>query len=114
MADSDDYLKTQTLAQALGLSVSTVKRWVDSGVIHAIRTTGKHRLIPRTEAIRIAAELGVDARRLGQLRGVAGADLAAIDEACLDRLYHLLKGGHAQQARLLIQGIHASGHGAVL
>ena len=60
MARPDDYLKTQTVAEALGLSVSTIKRWVDSGTIQAVRTVGKHRLIPRAEAIRMAQELKLE------------------------------------------------------
>ena len=31
MAGPDDYLKPQTVARAFGLSVSTIKRWADSG-----------------------------------------------------------------------------------
>ena len=58
MARPDDHLKTRMVAKALGLSVSTIKRWVDSGTIHAVRTAGRHRLIPKTEAIRMACELG--------------------------------------------------------
>jgi excisionase family DNA binding protein len=114
MARAEDYLKTRAVAQVLGLSVSTIKRWVDSGLIHAIRTVGRYRLIPRTEASRIAATLGIDPRRLNHLRGIRGGELTSFDQACLDRLFHLLKDGHAQQAKILIHGIYASGHGAVL
>ena len=54
MIAAEPYLKTQRVAEALGISVSTVKRWVDSGMIRAARTVGKHRLIPFSEALRLA------------------------------------------------------------
>ncbi len=48
------HLKTQQLALALGMSMSTIKRLVDAGEIRAARTSGRHRLIPVDEAIRFA------------------------------------------------------------
>ncbi|MFO0890730.1 MAG: excisionase family DNA-binding protein [Isosphaeraceae bacterium] len=111
---AEDYLKTQTVAEALGLSVSTVKRWVDSGMIHAIRTAGKHRLIPRSEAVRVAREMGLDVRGITRLGGVSGGELCSIEEATCDRLYQLLRDGHVQQAKLFIHSVYASGPGAVV
>src|SRR5690349_15249666 len=113
MAMSTDLLKTQTVARALGLSVSTIKRWVDSGTIQAVRTAGKHRLIPRAEAIRMATELGVDPGKLSGLVGIPSAERLACDEASCDRLCQLLKDGKGPQAKLLIQSIYNSGCGAV-
>ena len=40
------------LATAIGVSESSVKRWVDDGTIDASRTAGGHRRIPLSEAIR--------------------------------------------------------------
>jgi MerR family transcriptional regulator, light-induced transcriptional regulator len=113
MTMPSDSLKTQTVARALGLSVSTIKRWVDSGTIQAVRTAGKHRLIPRAEAIRIATELGVDPGKLSRVAGVPAAEGLACDEASCDRLCELLKDGKGPQARLLIQSFYNSGCGAV-
>ena len=66
MISAEPYLRTQRVATALGVSVSTIKRWVDSGTIQAARTVGKHRMIPFSEALRLAKE-----------HGFAEADLAA-------------------------------------
>ena len=54
MIAAEHYLKTRGVAKALGVSASTIKRWVDSGMIRAVRTAGKHRLIPLSEALRVA------------------------------------------------------------
>jgi MerR family transcriptional regulator, light-induced transcriptional regulator len=113
MTPSDDYLKTQTVASALGLSVSTVKRWVDSGTIAAVRTQGKHRLIPRSEAIRLARELNRDPGVIVRLAAMPSCDAGPLDDRLCDRLCLLLSQGDAQEARQLIKSVFASGAGAV-
>lgn len=45
-------LSTRELANALGVSESSLKRWVDAGRIAASRTEGGHRRIELTEAMR--------------------------------------------------------------
>src|SRR3954447_2764958 len=112
MASPDDYLKPQTVARAFGLSVSTIKRWADSGTLHAVRTAGKHRLIARSEAIRLARELGVDPARLRDTQGLPPAEIAAVDEGRCEKLYQLLREGRGQQAKILIHSIYCSGCGA--
>lgn len=113
MARPDDYLKTQMVAEALGLSVSTIKRWVDSGTMHAVRTVGKHRLIPRSEAIRMAHELKLDGTEFRKISGIPSGDLSSVDAQTCDRLCHMLKDGHVQQAKSLIQSLYVSGRSAV-
>ena len=105
----NDPLKTQMVARALGLSVSTIKRWVDSGTIQAVRTAGKHRLIPRSEAIRIARELGLDGTEIWKIAGIPSGGPTSLDEQMCDRLSHLLKNGQVQEAKSLIQSSYLSG-----
>jgi excisionase family DNA binding protein len=48
------HLSTRELADALGVSESSIKRWVDAGELAAVRTAGGHRRIARSEAIRFS------------------------------------------------------------
>lgn len=113
MTQPDDHLKTQAVAKVLGLSVSTIKRWVDSGTIHAVRTVGKHRLIPRSEAIRMARELGLDSAEIHKIAGIPSGELAGFDDHTCDRLCCLLRDGQVQPAKSLIESIYFSGCKAV-
>lgn len=45
-------LSPKSLAEAIGVSESSVKRWVDQGHLVAVRTAGGHRRILRNEALR--------------------------------------------------------------
>jgi MerR family transcriptional regulator, light-induced transcriptional regulator len=56
-------LSPRELADALGVSESSLKRWVDAGKIHAMRTEGGHRRIALTEAVRFVRETGAPVAR---------------------------------------------------
>jgi excisionase family DNA binding protein len=51
-------LTPKELAETLGASESSIRRWVDSGDIRIARTAGGHRRIPMAEAIRFIRQIG--------------------------------------------------------
>ncbi len=51
-------LSPRELGQALGVSESSLKRWIDAGKIVATRTDGGHRRISLSEAVRFIRETG--------------------------------------------------------
>ncbi len=51
-------LSPRELADALGVSESSLKRWADAGKIHASRTEGGHRRITLSEAVRFIRATG--------------------------------------------------------
>ena len=56
-------LSPRELADALGVSESSLKRWVDAGKITAARTEGGHRRITLQEAVRFIRESGAPLAR---------------------------------------------------
>ncbi len=53
-----ELLSPKDVAQAIGVSESSVKRWADRGLLKASRTVGGHRRIPLSEAVRFIRERG--------------------------------------------------------
>ena len=51
-------LTTTQLAEAIGASESSMRRWTNSGVIRTTRTAGGHRRILLSEAVRFVRESG--------------------------------------------------------
>jgi len=108
MVSSDPLLKTQQVAKALGVSGATVKRWVDSGLIRAIRTVGKHRLVPASEVKRVSMELGASLGKSG-LPTLPGVGVNEADyERIAETLNSLLRDGRAEEARGIIQSVSRS------
>lgn len=103
-------LSPKELAQAVGASESSLKRWVDSGVVEAVRTAGGHRRIPIAEAVRFIREhrmqvLNPAALGISELASVAADQSAGAEEP----LYEALLAGRAPEARGLILGAYLGG-----
>ena len=51
-------LSPKELADAIGVSESSLKRWADAGRLQVARTEGGHRRIPIAEAVRFIRDTG--------------------------------------------------------
>jgi len=111
MVTSETYLKTQQVADALGVSVSTIKRWVDAGAIEATRTMGKHRLVALSSALRFARKEKLPTDSLLAMAG--SAPIAVIDDRLVEALADLLKAGKSKDAFTLMSSVYHSKQGAV-
>ncbi|HZO53398.1 MAG TPA: helix-turn-helix domain-containing protein [Bryobacteraceae bacterium] len=106
-------LTPKDLADAIGVSESALRRWVDGGRIRMSRTAGGHRRIPLQEAIRFIRQTGATVVR-PELLGLSllpteaqGAAASSRDDA----LFSALREGDAAVARGLILSSYLSGLG---
>lgn len=105
-------LSPKELADAIGVSESSLKRWTDEGLLRASRTAGGHRRIPIAEAIRFVRDTQATLVRpeileLPDVEAVSG-DMPARDDAA-DRLFELLCDGHDKAARGLVMSLYLAG-----
>ena len=105
-------LSPKELAQAIGVSESSLKRWADDGLVRVARTAGGHRRIQISEAIRFIRESHsplIHPEILG-LPEVADAqsDFAqGRDES--EQFFLCLREGWARKARGLIMSVYLRG-----
>jgi excisionase family DNA binding protein len=92
-------LKTSEAAKELGVSQSTVKRWVDLGMIDARKTAGGHRLIPLSEARRLASEQRLGNDGIG-FEGEAG-EVGSIEALAEDLAVGLRRGRLNESKRIM-------------
>lgn len=105
MGQPETYLKTQQLADALGLSISSVKRLVDAGTIPAIKTSGKHRRVTLSNALQFAREEKYPTEGLLALSGVAAGP--AINDRLVEEVLEALKAGRSREVSALILAAYA-------
>ncbi len=107
--DPSPYLSTLQAAEALRVSVSTVKRWVDEGVLPAHRTAGGHRKLLRAEVLVLSRQGEMPRGDLAALNAVSlfdqGADLKTVAAALLDALLR----GQGSEVTAILRGAHRSG-----
>ena len=106
-------LTPKDLADAIGVSESALRRWVDGGRIRMSRTAGGHRRIPLQEAIRFIRQTGATIVR-PELLGLdefpaeaEGSTGSPRDEA----LFNALRAGNGAVARGLMMSSYLGGLG---
>ena len=103
------YVSTTEVAKALGLGVSTVKRWVDDGVLPAHKTAGGHRKLLVADVLELVRRGELPNANLAQLMDHRrGHKLPAASELA-EELRRSLLAGDADQVRLLIVGSYRRG-----
>ena len=108
MTSIDPLLKTQQLAEALGVGVSTVKRWIDGGSLKSSRTVGKHRLVSLAEAIRFARTRNLPLLSLQTMQGLGAPAIAVVDDRVREALTAALRDGRMGEAKLLITSAYTA------
>lgn len=105
-------LTPKKVAEAIGVSESSLKRWSDDGLLQAARTAGGHRRIALSEAVRFIRQTGAQVVR-PDLLGLHEA--SAIDADWLkaqnpgEGLYAALEAGNASTVRGMLQALYLSG-----
>lgn len=108
-------LTPRELAEAIGVSESSLKRWADEGHITASKTAGGHRRISLHEAIRFIRATKAPLIR-PEVLGLAKLSHLPLPlnepTSQAEALYEHLREGRAQEARALITGLYVSGETA--
>src|SRR4051794_11718431 len=98
------YVSTAEVAQALGIGISTVKRWVDQGILPAHKTAGGHRKILLSDAARVVRAGNFPRVDLGRL-GLAAAGRELADPKSMSAaVLAALRRGEAEELKALFQG----------
>lgn len=109
IGDHSLYLSTLQTAEALGVSVSTVKRWVDEGVLPAHRTAGGHRKLLRAEVLALARQGDLPRGDLAALHPVSATDPPVDLEAAAVGLGKALVDGQGAEVSAIIRHTYNSG-----
>jgi excisionase family DNA binding protein len=104
---SDQELSPRQVAEAIGVSASSLKRWCDRGDLPSTKTAGGHRRISRSAVVRFLRERGFDPKRPDLLGLPAGARLEARDEnEVLPQVVSALVEGNEHQMVSLLTGLY--------
>lgn len=107
LSSSPTLLSPKQLARVVGVSESSLKRWIDNGQLTSARTQGGHRRVPLAEALRFIRVHGHAIHDPSPL----GLATISIDGgvSLTDRLYRALTLADWSAARTLLVSAYAAG-----
>ena len=106
---SDELLSPRQVAEALGVSESSVKRWSDDGLMATHKTAGGHRKLARADVLRFVREQGYDISK-PELLGLARVPRHPfVDRATQDQLLTALVDGDGEAIRRLLVALFVRG-----
>jgi excisionase family DNA binding protein len=103
------YFSPAEVSRALGVSVTTIKRWVDDGVLPAHKTAGGHRKILRADVLRLVREGNFPRLDLRRLDSSAPAGRPPDTERLSGRLLDGLRRGDEAAVRAVVHGGYEAG-----
>ncbi len=107
-ASDQQYISTARVAEALGVSVTTVKRWVDDGILPAYRTAGGHRKLQTADVLRLVRESRLPQANLAKL--VPASNKPELSTSDLSqKLIEAMNRCDVELIRTLILGAYQSG-----
>jgi MerR family transcriptional regulator, light-induced transcriptional regulator len=104
------YVSTSQVAKALGISVTSVKRWVDEGILPAHRTVGGHRKLLMADVLRLVRDGNLPQADLSQLVPKALEADRSNPEEVRAQLVEALHAGDIAVVRSLILGAYQNGY----
>ncbi len=109
MSQDMHYLNTLQAAEALGVSISTVKRWVDNGVLPAHKTAGGHRKLLQSEVLALARQGNLACGDLSLLTSPVAKDSAEDLTRIRTSFVDAILGGDSNAARSILQRSYEAG-----
>lgn len=106
------YLSPKQLGKAIGVSESSLKRWIDDGLIEVTRTSGGHRRIDLPEAVRFVRQRGYTINDPAVLGLSASDDQTGRADSAqrVDRFYDMLLAGRDKDFISAITRLYLDGH----
>jgi excisionase family DNA binding protein len=103
-------LSTTQVSSALGVSVSTVKRWVEEGILPAQKTVGGHRKLLLADVLEVARREQLPTSDLSKLHAGRRRKPRLLPPVALESsLYKACLAGDADEVRAVILGAYQAG-----
>jgi len=110
----DRFYSTADLARVCGVSISTIKRWTDAGLLRCVRTPGGHRKYRVQDVAEAARKLGLACADAETSPGARVDEMALLllqgnREALAARLCESLRSGATADVRQMLLDLHRHG-----